>query len=147
MMPSVLLRAALKPIFIAQFILSLYLLLRGHNLPGGGFCGGLLAAASFALAGLAFDVSHARRTLRISPFTLMSLGLGLAILSGAVGVYSGAPYMTGVWNGSLWLPGIGSVKLGTPLIFDVGVYLVVLGMTTLVVFSLFERGGPREDHQ
>jgi multicomponent Na+:H+ antiporter subunit A len=123
-------------------LLSFYLLLRGHNEPGGGFVGGLLAAAAFALHVIASDVGHARRMLRLEPRTLMGVGLLVALLSGIPALLRGLPYMTGLWLPHK-LPVLG--KVGTPLLFDVGVYLLVVGMTLTIVFELADLAERSDD--
>jgi multicomponent Na+:H+ antiporter subunit B len=145
MTQSILLRAAARPILLLQLLLSLFLLFRGHNEPGGGFSGGLLAAAAIALYATAFDVERARAFMRMAPHAMMGYGLSLAALSGLLAPWLDFPYMTGVWGASLSIPVVGKVSVGTPLFFDIGVYLTVIGMTTMVIFALFERGhGSRE---
>lgn len=116
-------------------VFSIFLLLRGHNLPGGGFAGGLVAASAFVLHALASGFASARRLLGLDPRTIMGLGLAVAACSGLAAFLRGAPFLTGLW-GETPLPVIG--KLGTPLVFDAGVFLLVLGMTCLVVFTLGE---------
>ena len=86
-MISVLLRAATRYIIPIQLLFSVYLLLRGHNLPGGGFIGGLIAAAAFSLYVIAFDVAVARQKLRFSPAQLMTSGLFLALISAVWSVF------------------------------------------------------------
>ena len=124
----------LRPLFL---IFSLYLLLRGHNGPGGGFVGGLVAAVPFALHALVCDVPSARRLLKVEPQLLMGLGLACAMASGLVSLFLGQPYMTGKW--AVWhVSGLPELALGTPLLFDVGVYLAVMGVTTVIILSLAE---------
>lgn len=118
-------------------VFSVFLLLRGHNLPGGGFVGGLVASSAFVLYALAIGFDAARRMLGFYPRIVMGTGLVVAIASGVAALPSGRPFLTGLWDATPW-PVIG--KLGTPLLFDVGVYLTVLGVTTLIVFSLGEEG-------
>jgi multicomponent Na+:H+ antiporter subunit B len=119
-----------------MLLLSVVALVRGHNEPGGGFVGGLLAASGFALYGLAFHVDDARRLLRVSPRSLIGIGLIVAMLSGVPAVVSRSPFMDARWA-SVQVPGFASpLKLGTPLVFDVGVYLVVIGITLLMIFTL-----------
>jgi multicomponent Na+:H+ antiporter subunit B len=118
-------------------LFSVFLLLRGHNLPGGGFAAGLVAAAAFALYAIATDVPTARRALGVAPRTLLGVGLLVALTTGLLPVLGGRPFLTGLW-GYLSLPGIGQVVVGTPLLFDVGVFLVVIGMTLTIVLSLAE---------
>ena len=118
-------------------LLSIFLLLRGHNEPGGGFAGGLVAAAAFVLLSVASGVSVARRALQVDPRSLIGVGLVLMIVSGFVGpLFYGEPYLTSHW----WKFPVGDyeVALGTPLLFDIGVYLGVAGTILLIVFSLEE---------
>jgi multicomponent Na+:H+ antiporter subunit B len=118
-------------------LFSLFLLLRGHNEPGGGFAGGLVAAAAFVLLSVASGVSVARRALQVDPRSLVGVGLMLMIVSGLIApLLYGEPYLTSHW----WKYPLGDyeVALGTPLLFDIGVYLGVAGTILLIVFSLEE---------
>jgi multisubunit Na+/H+ antiporter MnhB subunit len=128
MPPSLLLRIATRHLFPLLLLFSLYLLLRGHDAPGGGFVGGLTAAAAFALYRLAFGTGAARQRLRIDPQLLIGGGLLVAGVSGLPAVAAARPYLTSVWSGAL----------GTPLLFDAGVYLVVLGVVSMMLFALSE---------
>ena len=112
-------------------VFAVFLLLRGHNQPGGGFVGGLVAAAAFALYAIAFGVHRARQALLVRPLTLLGTGLFIALLSGLPAVLRGQPFLT-----AQWAPG--SLPLGTPAVFDVGVFLVVSGVVLMMVFSLAE---------
>lgn len=119
-------------------LFSVFLLLRGHNQPGGGFSGGLVAGAGFALLATAAGVRAARRTLRVDPRSLMGAGLLVMLVSGLPGLLAEAPgYLAAVWL-DLEMPDGALVSLGTPLIFDVGVYLAVTGTVLTVVFALEE---------
>lgn len=129
---------ASRLLFPALLLLSFVVLYRGHNLPGGGFIGGLLAATAFILVGLGDSMDRAKAILRIEPVTLMAIGLLVAVLSGLPGMLTGAPFMTGQWLPGFSLPLIGKVHLGTPLVFDVGVYMVVIGFALHTTFSLAE---------
>ncbi|MCE7984507.1 MAG: Na+/H+ antiporter subunit B [Caldilinea sp. CFX5] len=134
-MNSLILSVAGRYLLPLLLLFSLFLLFRGHNEPGGGFVGGLVAASAFALYALAFDVNAARRLLRLEPRVLIALGLTVAGVSGFGGLLTGRPFFAPVW-GAQELPIIG--KPGTPLFFDTGVYLTVIGITTLILFSLAE---------
>ena len=118
-------------------LFSLFLLLRGHNEPGGGFAGGLVAAAAFVLLSVSSGVAVARRALKVDPRSLVGVGLLLMIVSGAVAplVY-GEPYLSSFW----WTIPVGEyeVAFGTPLLFDIGVYLAVAGTVLILVFSMEE---------
>ncbi|MBN1666555.1 MAG: Na+/H+ antiporter subunit B [Anaerolineales bacterium] len=132
---SLILSTASRYLLPLLLLFSIFLLLRGHNEPGGGFVGGLVAAAAFALHAIAFDVPSTRYLLRVEPLVLIGTGLLMAAASGLFGLLVGEPFMTALWS-TRELPVLG--KLGTPLLFDLGVYLVVLGITLKIVFVLAE---------
>jgi len=133
---SLILLTAARLISPLLLMFSVFLLLRGHNEPGGGFAGGLVAAAAFILLAISRDPATARSALRIEPQTLMGAGLLMAVGAGVVGLFVGRPLLTGIWVG-LELP-TGTLDVGTPLLFDIGVYLVVLGSTLTMVLTLAE---------
>lgn len=137
-MTSIILNVTARFLLPWLLLLSLVILYRGHNLPGGGFIGGLAAACAFILYVLGPGVEEAQRVLRFSPKTLMGVGLLIAILSGVGSVWGGDAYMEGLWLPGFKVPLLGNVHLGTPLVFDIGVYLVVIGFTLLTTFSLTE---------
>ncbi len=136
-MRGVILNTATAYLLPLLLLFSVFLLLRGHNEPGGGFAGGLVAAAGFALLATGAGVEAARRALRADPRTLIAAGLVVAIASGLPGLLEGRAFLAGVWW-TLELPGGGSFYLGTPLLFDVGVYLAVAGTVLAIVFALEE---------
>ena len=124
-------RTAARLLTPLLLVFSVFLLLRGHNEPGGGFVGGLVAAAAFALYAIAFGVKRSRQALFVKPLTLLGAGLLLALFSGLPAVVLGQPFLT-----ALWAPG--SLPLGTPVLFDIGVFLVVTGVVLMMLFSLAE---------
>lgn len=134
-MNSLILSVAGRYLLPLLLLFSLFVLLRGHNEPGGGFVGGLIASSALALYALAYDVPTARRLLRLEPRVWIALGLTLAGVSGFGGLLTGQPFFAPLW-GDQALPILG--KPGTPLLFDIGVYLAVIGVTTLILFSLAE---------
>jgi multicomponent Na+:H+ antiporter subunit B len=134
-------------LFPALLVLSLIVLYRGHNLPGGGFIGGLLAATAFILVGIGGSKDQAKAKLRIDPVKLLGLGLCVAVVSGLPGIFAGGEFLTGVWLPTLKLPLLGAVHLGTPLVFDIGVYLVVIGFTLHTTFHLAELALPDESDE
>lgn len=136
-MKSLILATAVR--FITPLMLALagYITLRGHNAPGGGFIGGLIATAAVALYAMAFDVARARRLLWIAPKTLAASGLLLAVGSGLVSMFQGYAFMTGYWW-VLPLGPLGALPMGTPMVFDLGVFLVVWGTASLMLFTLAE---------
>ena len=136
-MNSLILRTSTRLLLTLLLLFAGFLLLRGHNVPGGGFVGGLVAAAAFALYPIAEGPAAARRALHLDPRTLIAGGLLVAAGSGAVSLLVGQPFLTGQW-GELPLPGLPAIALGTPLLFDTGVFLVVLGVTQTIVLTLAE---------
>ncbi len=136
-MTSIILRTATRYMFPPLLVFSIYLLLRGHQYPGGGFVGGLFAGSAFALYALAFGVATARKILRLDPRDITAAGLAIALLSGLPALLCGHPFLTGTWWKVPVRPGV-TIDLGTPVIFDIGVYFVVLGVLLTLVFSLAE---------
>lgn len=136
-MRSVVLGTAARFLLPLLLIFSVYLLVRGHNDPGGGFVGGLAAAAAFALYALAHGPDAARRALPATPLRFIAVGLLTALVSGLLPLLSGRAFMQGVWS-AVALPAVG--EPGTPLLFDIGVYCVVVGVVLTIVFTLLEDG-------
>ena len=134
-MTSPILAATARALAPLVLVFSVFALLRGHNEPGGGFVGGLLGAAAFALWALAFGVDAARQKLRAEPRALVAAGLAVALAAGLAGPAAGLPFLGALWP-AFSLPVLG--KLGTPVIFDVGVYLAVLGVALTFFFTLME---------
>ena len=132
---SIILSTASRYLLPLMLIFSFFLLLRGHNEPGGGFVGGLVAAAAYALYLIANGVEEAKKLLKAEPIKLIAIGLLLAIISAFISVITGQDFMTGLWAKNEF-PVIG--KVGTPLLFDLGVYFLVLGIVTKIIFSLAE---------
>jgi multicomponent Na+:H+ antiporter subunit B len=115
---------------VVMLVFSVFVLLRGHNEPGGGFIGGLVGGAAIALYSIALGTEVARRALRIDPMTIAAAGLGLAVLSGMVSLLLDVPFLTGLWG--KWL----DADISTPLFFDIGVYLVVAGTLSALALGL-----------
>ena len=136
-MTSLILSTATRFLLPLLLLFSIFVLLRGHNQPGGGFIGGLIAAAAFALNAIAFGVRRTRRTLRANPRILIATGLLAALGSGVFGLACGRPFMSAYWR-TFNVPLLEELAVGTPLLFDAGVYLVVLGVTLAIIFSLAE---------
>jgi len=132
---SVILSTASRYLLPLLLIFSFFLLLRGHNEPGGGFVGGLVAAAAYALYFIANGIEEAEKLLKAEPVKLIATGLFLALVSAVPSIIAGENFMKGVWLDTNF-PVIG--KIGSPLIFDVGVYLLVLGIALKIIFSLAE---------
>jgi multicomponent Na+:H+ antiporter subunit B len=133
-MNSLIFRTVAPLIVATMLVFSVYVCLRGHNEPGGGFIGGLIAASAIAVLGMAMGAHEARRALWVDPLTVAGLGLTIAVLSGLLSIFNGNPFMTSIW---LYLNlGETEVPLSTPLVFDIGVYLVVFGTIASIVLAL-----------
>lgn len=134
-LPSPILGASATLMATIMMVLALYILLRGHNAPGGGFIGGLVASGAVVLIAFAFGARRAKRLLIIHPITLAGIGLALALVSGLPALLHGSAYLTHLWGD---LPTeLGVLKLGTTYVFDLGVFLVVVGAVT-AFFFMFE---------
>jgi multicomponent Na+:H+ antiporter subunit B len=134
---SLILRTTTRFVLPLLLLFSIFLLVRGHHEPGGGFSGGLVAAAAFVLYRFAFGREEIRRVLPVDARALIGAGLLLAVAGGSAALFTGRPIMTGLW-GRVSVPGVGDLALGTPLLFDVGVYLTVVGVTLSIILPLAE---------
>ncbi len=137
-MNTLILRTIAPTLTSLMVIYSIIVLLSGHNQPGGGFIGGLIAASAFALYGIACGVGPVRRALYFHPIAISGFGMLLAGLSGVVSFYKDVPYLTGLW----WFPKFSGgieVPLSTPLFFDIGVWLVVVGSLVSIALALEEK--------
>jgi multicomponent Na+:H+ antiporter subunit B len=123
---------------VVMLVFSVFVLMRGHNEPGGGFIGGLVAASAIAIYGMAVGAEAARRALRFDPIAIAGAGVLLASLAGLVSLLLGVPFMTGLW--ASFSVGDTEVALSTPMVFDIGVYLVVLGAVAAIALGLEEEG-------
>ncbi|HRE27809.1 MAG TPA: Na+/H+ antiporter subunit B [Anaerolineales bacterium] len=136
-MNSLILQTTTRYLMPLLLLFSIFLFGRGHNEPGGGFVAGLVAAAPFALYSIAYGAPAARRVLRLDPRGFIGLGLLLIVLAGLLGAGSGQPFLSGLW-GYVPVPGLGAVDLGTPVLFDLGVYLGVFGVTLTIILAMEE---------
>jgi len=135
-MRSLILTTATRYLLPLMLLFSVFILLRGHHDPGGGFIGGLVASAGFALYGFAYGMPEARRVLFFDPLMLIGVGLLTAVSSGLLSpIMNRDPFMTAMWGHTIY-PAIG--KLGTPLMFDIGVYMTVIGVTMLIILTVAE---------
>ena len=136
-MGSFILRVATRMLVGLILVFSVYLLFRGHNAPGGGFAAALVAGTGFALFAITEGPRSVRRALRVDPQVFIAWGLLLAIASGLIGVAAGRPFLTGMW----WPAGSdgGAAALGSPMFFDIGVFLVVLGSILALMLHLEEQ--------
>ncbi len=137
-MNSLILSTATRLLMPLILILSIFVFYRGHNDPGGGFIGGLLAATAFALLEKARGRAAAQRALYFDPMALAAFGLGCAVVAGIWGGLLYGSFLQGVWPFITILPDGGKTGLpvGSIFLFDLGVYLVVLGTICGILFAL-----------
>ncbi len=133
-MYSLILRTAAKLIVPLLVLFSIFILFRGHDEPGGGFIGGLIAGSAFALYAAAYGTDEARAALRVNPLELMSVGLAIAFLAGLLPLVLGQPVLTGLWV-EFTIFGA-DFKTGSPIVFDIGIFLLVVGTALTIVFEL-----------
>lgn len=137
-MNSIIFRTVSRLLMGLMLLFSLFLLWRGHNEPGGGFIGGLVAAAGLVVYGLADGANSMRMILRVDPRAIALSGLLTAVVAGILPLLGGADFLTGLW---LFIGATETDKglaLGTPLLFDIGVYLTVVGGVVGMVVALEE---------
>jgi multicomponent Na+:H+ antiporter subunit B len=135
-MKSIILKIASNYLLPLLLLFSIFILLRGHYLPGGGFVGGLIASIAFVLHAFANGLPTTKALLHIHPGYLMPIGLSIAFLSGlAPMMLVDLPFLTG-----LWFPEPVSVigMIGSALFCDIGVYVVVVGVTLTIIFTISE---------
>lgn len=123
-----------KFIFVLMIVFSIWVLLRGHNSPGGGFIAGLITSGAFALYLFSHRPRQLKRLIPINLTSLLAIGISVVILSGFFSIFSKKPFLT-----SLWIKlNIIHLNLGSPLIFDIGVYLVIVSSILIILFALSE---------
>ena len=136
-MNTLIFRTAAPFLTALMLLFSVFVLLRGHNEPGGGFIGGLIAASALAIYGIACGVTAVRRAIVFHPLSIAGFGLLAATIAGILSILAGVPFMTGLWIYP-HLFGV-EVPLSTVMLFDTGVYLVVVGAITSIALALEER--------
>lgn len=116
---------------------SVYLLLAGHNMPGGGFIGGLVTSGAIILLYMAYGEKLVNKLFPVDFRLLIPIGLSVAVLTGLGALLFNEPFLTQTF-GHVTLPLLGEVELATAAIFDIGVYLVVLGVTITIILHVNE---------
>ena len=122
-------------IFYVIMVGSMYMLFAGHNQPGGGFVGGLVAGAAVSLRYIAGGIDEVRRLSPFRPWTILGAGLIISALTASVPLAFGDPVLTGGYR-AFDLPVLGKVSISSALVFDIGVYFCVVGLV-LMVFEAF----------
>lgn len=135
-MKTLILKTASRYLLPLLLLFSVFILLRGHYLPGGGFVGGLIASIAFVVHAFANGLEQTKHLIRIHPGYFMPVGLLIAFLAGVTPMFlSSLPFMTGVWFPEP-LAVIGMI--GSALFFDIGVYIVVVGVALTIIFTITE---------
>ena len=137
-MKSLILSTCTRMLMPLILILSVFVFWRGHNEPGGGFIGGLLAATAFALVEKAEGLEAAKRALRFRPQSIAAFGLGCEQVSGVWGGLQYGYFLKGVWP-FITIDAEGNkhgLPFGSIFLFDLGVYFVVLGTVCGILFAL-----------
>ncbi len=135
-MNSIILNAATRILVALILLFSVFMLLRGHNEPGGGFIGGLVAAIGLALYAIGHGTYEARRALRADPRTIVMIGLAMTIVAAALSLLSGDEFFSGQWLFIGGGEGDKGLPISSVLLFDVGVYLAVIGAVLTLIFTL-----------
>ena len=134
-MQTTILRITSNFLLPVLLLFSIFILLRGHYEPGGGFIGGLVAASAFVLDAFANGFDKTKSMIKFDPRSLLPIGLSSCFLAAVSPFFVGKPLMHALWMKG-HIPVIG--KLGTPLLFDTGVYIVVIGAALTVIFTIAE---------
>ena len=128
-------RVIMQWLFPVILTFALYLLIRGHDLPGGGFAAGIATSIAFLLLYMANGTRSVEASLNVQPVRWISAGLTLAVATGAAAWLFGFPFLTSD-SGHPVLPLLGEVPLATALLFDIGVFAVVVGATLLILIAI-----------
>lgn len=134
-MQSTILKTATNYLLPLLLMFAVFILLRGHYESGGGFVGGLIASIAFVLHSFAYGLDQTKILLKYPPITFIPVGLLVSFSAGIMPMFLGQPFMTGLWSENP-LPVIGVV--GTALLFDIGVFIVVIGVTLTILFTISE---------
>ncbi|MBI4317291.1 MAG: hypothetical protein HY675_02275 [Chloroflexi bacterium] len=136
-MTAPILRTISRLILPFGLVFAVYMLLRGHNSPGGGFIAGVMAAAAIALQYVAFNARRVHHLFPIDHVKVVGAGLSLAGLTGVAATVFGQPFLTSTF-GFYHVPVLGEVEIASAMFFDIGIFLVVVGAINCMVSALGE---------
>ncbi len=128
-------RVIMEWLFPVIIVFALYLLVRGHDLPGGGFAAGITMSIALVLQYMASGTRRVEARLRVQPLVWAGLGLLVAVVTGLGALLFGYPFLTS-WFRYLDLPVLGQIPLATALLFDLGVFMLVVGATALILIAI-----------
>ncbi|MEK5233019.1 Na(+)/H(+) antiporter subunit B [Lysinibacillus sp. FSL K6-0232] len=134
---DVIIQFTAKIVFFIIFFFSIHIFLAGHYTPGGGFVGGLLTSSAIVLLIITFDINTIRHILPINYTYFTAGGLLLALATAAYPMFVGKPFFTHFFD-YFDLPLLGKQSLHTAMLFDTGVYLVVVGVTMTIIQTIGE---------
>ncbi|ERN54674.1 MULTISPECIES: Na(+)/H(+) antiporter subunit B [Alkalihalophilus] len=134
---DVLLHSVTRVVTFIILAFSVYLFFAGHNNPGGGFIGGLMTASALLLMYLGFDMKSIKKAIPFDFTKMIAFGLLLAIVTGFGGLLVGDPYLTQYFE-YYQIPILGETELTTALPFDLGIYLVVVGIALTIILTIAE---------
>lgn len=134
---SLILQYVVSLVFFVVNLFAIYLLLRGHNDPGGGFIAGLISGLSVLLLALAYGFDELKRLLRVDPLYFVLVGLAISYLTAFIPTFFDQSFLQHtMWH--LHLPLFGELHIGTAFAFDLGVFFVVIGVVVRVIFVLVD---------
>lgn len=134
---DVIIQTATKAVTFIILLFAIYIFFAGHYTPGGGFVGGLLTAGAIVLLMLAYDIETVSRILPVDYVKMVGIGLLLAIGTAAASIVFNVPFFTHAYD-YVQLPLLGETSLHSATLFDVGVYLVVVGVTMIIIQTIGE---------
>jgi multicomponent Na+:H+ antiporter subunit B len=134
---DIILKTATTVIVFVILAFAIFLFIAGHNAPGGGFVGGLVTSGALILLYIAYGFETMERVIKINYRILLAIGLATAVLTGLGSFLFGVPFLSETF-GHFHLPIFGDVELATAMIFDLGVYLTVVGVTMTIMLSIAE---------
>lgn len=133
---TTILRTSTNYLLPLLILFSIFLLIRGHYLPGGGFVGGLVASIAFVLHSFAYSPYQTLKMFSVQPFFLIPTGLMTCFISGLLPTLLGHPYLSVVW----FVDSVVAIgAFGSALLFDIGVYMVVIGVVLTILFTISEK--------
>ena len=132
-MNSIILKVATRLILILMLLFAVFLLFRGHNEPGGGFIAGLVAASAFSLYVMAHGPRAFKKLVYLDMQYWLAIGLSCCLGSGLIAVLGMRPFLKGIWLH------LGFLKVGTPTLFDIGVFITVIAAVMMIVLSLEQK--------
>ena len=135
-MNSIMLRLTASYLKYVLYLLAVLFFLKGHNTPGGGFIAGLMVASAFILDMLSHSLKDFSKSFKIRPLKIAVFGVLISLFSSILPVFFNQPFFYGLWLPAFDLPLVGTLHLGTPMLFDLGVFLTVLGFSVSIIYDL-----------